>query len=46
MKLLQVYINKYISIDIFHKNELTCLKYDEKRDYAFIGDRGGIIYAY
>ncbi|CAD8138900.1 unnamed protein product [Paramecium pentaurelia] len=33
-------------IDLYHKHELTCLKYDEARDYAFIGDRGGIIYAY
>ncbi|CAK60396.1 unnamed protein product (macronuclear) [Paramecium tetraurelia] len=35
-----------IYIDIHHKNELTCLKYDEDRDYSFIGDRGGIIYTY
>ncbi|CAD8076904.1 unnamed protein product [Paramecium sonneborni] len=35
-----------IFIDIYHKHELTCLKYDEATDFAFIGDRGGIIYAY
>ncbi|CAD8132412.1 unnamed protein product [Paramecium pentaurelia] len=37
---------KDIFIDIHHKNELTCLKYNEANDYSIIGDRGGIIYAY